>query len=175
VASVAFLRGVNVGGHKTFRPAVLARELVAFDVVNVGAAGTFVVRKTTPQATLLAELRRRLPFEAEIIVCRAREVLDLARRGPFADEPTDKRVSRFVTVMAKRPRTMPRLPLYRPAGDGWQVKIVAVSGKFALSLWRRTGRTVVYPNEIVEKNFGVSATTRNWNTIATICDILHGG
>ncbi|MBI3694456.1 MAG: hypothetical protein HY238_06415, partial [Acidobacteria bacterium] len=46
MALVVFMRGVNVGGHKAFQPSVLARELAAFDVVNVGAAGTFVIRKT---------------------------------------------------------------------------------------------------------------------------------
>ena len=46
MALVAPLRGVNVGGHRTFRPSILARELGDYDVVNVGAAGTFVVRKT---------------------------------------------------------------------------------------------------------------------------------
>ena len=44
MALVVFLRGVNVGGHKTFRPSLVANELSDFDVVNVGAAGTFVVR-----------------------------------------------------------------------------------------------------------------------------------
>jgi hypothetical protein len=42
MALIVFLRGVNVGGHRTFRPTILARELSAYDVVNVGAAGTFV-------------------------------------------------------------------------------------------------------------------------------------
>ena len=37
MALVVFMRGVNVGGHETFRPAALAKELVALDVVNVGA------------------------------------------------------------------------------------------------------------------------------------------
>ena len=45
MALIVFLRGVNVGGHRTFRPSILARELSDYDVVNVGAAGTFVVRK----------------------------------------------------------------------------------------------------------------------------------
>ena len=49
MALVVFLRGVNVGGHKTFRPAALARELAALDLVNVGAAGTFVVRAAIGQ------------------------------------------------------------------------------------------------------------------------------
>ena len=45
MALIVFLRGVNVGGHRTFRPSTLARELSDYDVVSVGAAGTFVVRK----------------------------------------------------------------------------------------------------------------------------------
>ena len=45
MAFVVFLRAVNVGGHQTFRPSVLAKELSEYDVVNIGAAGTFVVRK----------------------------------------------------------------------------------------------------------------------------------
>jgi hypothetical protein len=45
MALVVFIRGVNVGGHRTFRPSVLARGLSDYGVVNVGAAGTFVVRK----------------------------------------------------------------------------------------------------------------------------------
>jgi hypothetical protein len=39
VALVVFLRGVNVGGHRTFRPSILARDLSDYEVVNVGAAG----------------------------------------------------------------------------------------------------------------------------------------
>ncbi len=41
MAAVVFIRGVNVGGHRPFRPAAFAKELSAFDVVNIGAAGTF--------------------------------------------------------------------------------------------------------------------------------------
>lgn len=174
MALVVFMRGVNVGGHKAFQPSVLARELAGFDVVNVGAAGTFVIRKAIGQATLRAELLRRLPFQAELMICRARDLIDLARGEPFPDGPSDKDARRFVSVMAKRPRTLPRLPISQPAGDKWQVKIIGVSGRFALSLWRRVGRTFVYPNEVVEKNLAVSATTRNWNTISAICSILKG-
>lgn len=175
MALVVFLRGVNVGGHKAFQPSALARELADFDVVNVGAAGTFVIRKPISQAMLRAELLRRLPFKAELMICRSRDVIDLASGGPFPDDPSDKDVSRFVSVLAKRPRTLPPLPISQPAGDKWQVKVIGVPGRFALSLYRRLGRTVVYPNEVVEKKLSVSATTRNWNTISAICDILKGG
>lgn len=172
MALVVFLRGVNVGGHKAFQPSVLARELTGLDVVNVGAAGTFVIRQTISQTMLRAELLQRLPFKVELMICRSRDVINLASAEPFPDQPSDEDMRRFVSILAKRPRMMPPLPISQPAGDKWQVKVIEVSGRFALSLYRRLGRTVVYPNEVVEKNLGVSATTRNWNTVTAICDIL---
>ncbi len=69
IALVVFLRGVNVGGHRTFRPSILARELSDYDVVNVGAAGTFVVRKPGCRAKFRAALLRKLPFQAEVVLC----------------------------------------------------------------------------------------------------------
>jgi uncharacterized protein (DUF1697 family) len=174
MASVVFLRGVNVGGRRTFQPRVLAQELVDFGAVNVGAAGTFVIRKAIGPRALRAEFLRRLPFEAELMICAARELIALACGEPFPEEPSHKDARRFVSVLAKRPRMLPRLPISQPTGDQWQVQIVGVSGRFALSLWRRLGRTIVYPNEVVEKKLGVPATTRNWNTISAICDVLKG-
>lgn len=54
----------------------------------------------------------------------------------------------------------------------WQVKIVAASGRLVASVWRRQPGTPIYPNAVLERGFGV-ATTRNWNTVETICRILQ--
>lgn len=174
MALVVFLRGVNVGGHKTFRPSALAKELADFDVVNVGSAGTFVVRKTIRMAALRAEVLRRLPVKAEFMTCRGCDVLDLASRDPFGDALADEDVNQYVSVLANRPRTLPPLPISHPAGADWQVKVIEMTGRFALSLHRRLGRTLVYPNEVVEKKLGVRATTRNWSTISAVCKVLEG-
>ncbi|HEX4591072.1 MAG TPA: DUF1697 domain-containing protein [Gemmataceae bacterium] len=173
MALVVFLRGVNVGGRKTFQPRALANELADFDVVNVGAAGTFVIRKAVSQAVVRAEMLRRLPVQAELMICAARDLLDLASQEPFRDQSADNGVTRYVSVLAKRPPTVPRLPISRPDGEDWQVRITGLVGRFAVSLHRRMGRTLVYPNEVVEKKLGVSATTRNWNTIAAVCAVLR--
>jgi hypothetical protein len=55
MSSVVFLRAVNVGGHQKFQPSKLAKELERFGVVNLGAAGTFVVRENVSQARLRDE------------------------------------------------------------------------------------------------------------------------
>ena len=172
MAMVVFLRGANVGGHRKFLPTVLAEEMVDFDVINVGAAGTFVVGKTIGQQAVRAEFLRRLPFEAELVICPARDLINLMSGKPFPDGPSDAGERPYVSVLTKSPRTLPSLPLTKPTGDQWQVKVIRVSGKFVLSLCRRLGGALIYPNEVVEKSFGVSATTRNWNTITSICEIL---
>jgi hypothetical protein len=71
---VVLLRGVNVGGHRTYRPTTLAEQLKHLDAVNIGAAGTFVIRRPGTPAQLRAEFARRLPFDAEIMICPGREI-----------------------------------------------------------------------------------------------------
>ena len=169
MSSVVFFRAVNVGGHQKFQPGKLAKELEQFGVVNIGAAGTFVVRENVSETKLRDEVLRRLPFKPELMICPAREVLALARGDWFADAPAGKDVGRFVSVLQKAPRAKPPLPLEQPAGKKWEVRVIAITGRFALSV-RRLGQT--YSNAVVEKYLGTPATTRNWNTIESICKIL---
>jgi hypothetical protein len=35
MALIVLFRGINVGGHRAFRPSVLAKELGIYDAVNV--------------------------------------------------------------------------------------------------------------------------------------------
>ena len=170
---VVFMRGVNVGSAKRFQPSLLAKELGHLGVSNLGAAGTFIVRGTLGESALRAEFLRRLPFPCELMVCQGRDLLKLAATEPFPDSPEGSDLRRLVSVLAKRPPKAPALPWSYPAGDQWQVKLVGVSGRFVLCHWRRLGRSFLEPNGVVEKQFGVSATTRNWNTILRICKLLQ--
>ena len=172
--SVVFLRGVNVGGNKVFRPSLLAAELARYGVINVGAAGTFVVRGAVTQAVLRAEICRRLAFDCDVMICDAREVLDLVAADPFRDYPGPPDVTRYVTVLSKRPRSVPPLPMVAPPGDRWEVNIFDVRGRFVLSLWRRLGDKFLDPGRLVgDTSFGVTGTTRNWNTIVKIAARLE--
>src|SRR5919198_2504110 len=99
MALVTFLRGVNVGGHRTFRPSLLANQLKDYGVVNIGAAGTFVVCKPVSQTRLRSELLRRLPFEGEGMMCTGQEVIAAASNNPFDREPSRSDIVRFVSVL----------------------------------------------------------------------------
>jgi uncharacterized protein (DUF1697 family) len=172
MALVVFLRGVNVGGHKTFRPSLLANELSDFDVVNLGAAGTFVVRKRISQANLRAEFLRRLPFEAEVVICKGDDVLALASGNPFTGQPAGPKIVRFVSILAERAQSLSSTPLSLPSGGEWSVKILSTKDRFVLGLYRREMKTLRYLGQL-DKIFGVPATIRNWNTITAIAKILQ--
>jgi uncharacterized protein (DUF1697 family) len=174
MSSVVFFRAVNVGGHQKFQPSVLAKKLADFGVVNIGAAGTFVVREPVTAAKLRAEIHRQLPFQPELIICPAREVITLARSDPFRKKPAGIDTVSYVTILQKALKNLPALPLEQPSGKKWEVRVFGVSGRFVLSFWQRQQKGILYPNAVVEKQFGVSATTRNWNTIAAIAEALAG-
>jgi uncharacterized protein (DUF1697 family) len=171
MALVVFLRGVNVGGHRTLRPAELARQLKHLDVVNIGAAGTFVVRKPVTIAKLRAELTRRLPFETDIMICDGKEMSGLMTRHPYAGQPASKDVVRFVSVLPQRARVKPSLPIQLPATGEWLLRLLAVEGRYAYGAYRRDMKVVGYLGQI-DRLLGVQVTTRNWNTIAAIAKVL---
>jgi uncharacterized protein (DUF1697 family) len=171
VALVVLLRGVNVGGHKTFRPKTLAGQLKHLDAVNIGAAGTFVIRKPITQKQLRAELTRRLPFDAEIIICKGRDISGLMERNPFKGRAARRDIVRFVSVLSKRPRATPSLPLSLPSGGKWLLKILAREDRFVIGQYRRRMKAVGYLGKIDEL-FGVPVTTRNWNTVTAIAEVL---
>jgi uncharacterized protein (DUF1697 family) len=171
MALVVFLRGVNVGGHRTFRPSLLAKELSRYDVVNVGAAGTFVVRKPGSRATFRAELLRRLPFETEVALCHGRDLLRLETEHPFGSKPSSTDTVRFVSILAKASRVRASAPITLPPEGEWLLRVIALQNRFVFGEYRRHMKTIGYLGQI-DKLFGVPATTRNWNTILTIVRIL---
>ena len=173
MAIVVFLRGVNVGGHKTFRPSVLASELSDYDVVNVGAAGTFVVRKPGPRAKFRAELLQKLPFETEVMLCDGRDLIRLEIENPFGTEPPRPDIVRFVSVLSKPGRARASYPITLPPSGEWFLRIIASKKRFVFGVYRRHMKAIGYLGQI-DKLFGGPATTRNWNTIIAVVRILKG-
>ena len=174
MALVVLLRGVNVGGYRTFRPKALADELKHLGAVNIGAAGTFVIRNAITQAQLRAELARRLPFDTEVIICKGREVVSLMSQGHFADQPVRPDIVRFVSVLSRNPRSEPSMPFCLPSRGKWLLKILGRENQFVVGLYRRQMKAIGYLGQ-VDRLFGVPATTRNWNTFTAIANVLDDG
>jgi uncharacterized protein (DUF1697 family) len=173
VALVVFLRGVNVGGHRTFRPTKLAESLQHLGAVNIGAAGTLVLRQPMTQAQARAEVARNLPFVAEIVVCQGREVTRLISEDPYEGQSLRGGVVRFVSVLSRRPRSTPSMPMQFPSSGQWLMKILARENRFVIGMYRRHMKVIGLLGT-VDRLFGVPVTTRNWNTMVAIAGVLRG-
>jgi len=168
---IVFFRGINVGGHRALRPSVLARELAIYDAVNVGAAGTLVVRKPGLRAKFLAELRRKLPFEAIIASCEGRDLIRLEMENPFGSESPPADVVQFVSILSAGGRRGVSLPITLPEGGEWLVRIIGSKNRLVYGVYRRRMKTIGYLGQI-DRLFGAAATTRSWNTILSVLRIL---
>ena len=169
---VVFLRAVNVGRTNLCRPALLAKQLNKFGVVNIGAVGTFVVRENVSEPILRNAIAKKLPFKCEIMICPARDIIELVSTNPFAEHASGLDITRFVNVLAKRLAHPPALPLCLPSENDWILKVIAIQNKFVLGLYRRQMKAISYLGKI-EKLLGVPATNRNWNTIQKVAKILQ--
>jgi uncharacterized protein (DUF1697 family) len=145
--------------------------LAKFGVINIGGVGTFVVRENVSESSLRTAIAKKLPFKCEIIICPARDVIKLASKDPFARQSSGPDITRFVNVLAKRPPSPPALPVSLPSDGDWQLKVIAIKDRFVLGLYRRQMKAISYLGKI-EKLLGVPATTRNWNTIQKVAQVL---
>lgn len=172
MALVVLLRGVNVGGNKTFRPSVLAQQLKHLDVVSVGAAGTFVVKKPVAVARVREEIAKRLPFACAIITFPAKDVAKILATQHFEGHPDKKEIVRFVSVLATKPKAPPEIPFTLPARGRWLVNVLAREDRFVYGVFRREMRVVERLREL-DKIFGDPLTTRSFSTYVAVAKALE--
>jgi hypothetical protein len=120
---------------------------------------------------LRSEIARRLPFEADITICRGREIRELVARDFFAGRPARPEIVRFVSVLSRVPRSVPRLPKFLPSRDRWLMVVLALDGRFVVGLHRRHMKVIGCLTEL-DEIFGVRATTRSWNTLVAIAKAI---
>ena len=118
------------------------------------------------------KIERALPDElgAEVTVLlrTLSEVVGIVKRDPFKKNRVP-RAKPFVTFMSETPGETPALPLRSRKGD---VEVFEIVGTEAFSLSIEENGRFGFPNNFIEKEFGVPATTRNWNTVCKVAAAL---
>jgi uncharacterized protein (DUF1697 family) len=151
---------------------MLASQLQDYGLVNIGAAGTFVVCNPVSQRRLRSELLQRLPFEVQMTMCTGEELMAAASNNPFDDKPPRSGIVRFVSILSQPPQLSPSIPACIPAKGKWLVRILSRHDRFLFGVYRREMKTITCIGKI-DNLFGVLATTRNWNVIRAILKVLE--
>ena len=170
---VALLRGINVGGHKLIKMEALAKVFVSTRVQNVrsfAASGNVVFDSHEEDAAALAKKFERRLHQAfghhiTVIVLPVQKLASLTKRNPFKRVVDDKDVMLCAVFFAAEPPKL-KLPI-KSVTDNLEVFKVRDRVAFVVCRRKKNG-WFGFPNNFVEKQFGVPATTRQWRTIEKI-------
>jgi uncharacterized protein (DUF1697 family) len=174
---VALLRGVNVGGRKVVMSDLrrVFVELGHSDVTTYLQSGNVVFRSPVDQPVRLAgdieeRIAENLAVSVTVLVRTGADLDRVVAGNPFGG-PTADLTKLHVTFLAEPPDPGRLVRLQPESGEPDEF---SVSGREVyLRCPNGYGRTKLN-NAFFERRFGVAATTRNWNTVTKLRELLGG-
>ena len=169
---IAFLRGINVGGHKRVGMDGLRKAVEALGFQNVEtllASGNllFTTRATGGRALAAAierRIQRRFGLEVSVILRTRHDLQKLLDADPFKNIRVTPRARLFVTFLSEKPRTTLKIPYQSPDKSFRIFRRIGRDLCSVLTLgpqWSKNLRQM----DILEKEFGKKITTRSWSTV----------
>ena len=174
VTYVAFLLGINVGGHRKVAMSDLKRAVQASGFQNVRTllnSGNVVFELAEKDASVIMKkfellLQKTFGFEVKVITRTMKDIQKLVASDPFKKITITPDTRLYITFLTEKPTTDLEIPYETPEEDFKIIKVTdsEVISVLTLSPTRRTTDGM----NILVKGFGKTITTRNWNTILKI-------
>ncbi len=175
---IAFLRGINVGGNKIIKMDALASAFTAAGFRNVKtyiASGNVIFDSRATNIDGLekkAEKKLLEIFGHEIVVV----IFPVAELQALIESNAFKRVTSHADAMLlvtflKTKIKSGKLPIESKTEN---LKVFAMQDRvaFTVALRKKTG-WFGFPNNFIEKELGVAATTRQWRTLKKVVAVAN--
>lgn len=171
---VAFLRGINLGGHKQIQMAELRTMFESMGFKNVRTllnSGNVLFEAAEGGKSALVkkieqELKKTFGHEIAVILWTSREIQDLVDSNPFKKIKVTPETRLYVTFLSEKPKSNIKVPHESPEED---FKILTVHDGAVFSVVTlKPNRGTTDAMSFLEKEFGKRVTTRNWNTVTKI-------
>jgi uncharacterized protein (DUF1697 family) len=171
---VAFLRGINVGGHKLIKMDQLVRIFTDAGFKNVRTyiqCGNVIFESRSANKASLTKkiekaLRETLGYEVTVVLRTLSELESIVTRNPFKRRASGTDVMQCVVFLADEPVNKKQIPIISTT-ENLEVFEVADGAVFTIARRKKNG-WFGFPNNFVEKQFGVAGTTRQWSTVNKI-------
>lgn len=171
---VAFLRGINVSGQKIIRMEKLIQIFASLKLKNIKTyiqSGNVIFDSTEKNTDVLTKkiefgLNKSLGYKVTVLLRTMPELEKMVMSNPFKKIKTDENVKPYVTFLSEAPKIKWELPFQSKKKD---IEVFEIKNRdvFCLGLPLPDGR-FGFPNTFIEKEFNISATTRNWATVNKI-------
>jgi uncharacterized protein (DUF1697 family) len=172
----AFLRGINVSGKKQIKMDALRNAFLSWGFVKVStllASGNilFDANSDDPQMiseTIAAGIRTSFGFDVNVFIRTITELKAMAAREPFKGYTESAQLKLYATFLNHKAAPRFSIPYLSP---GKELEILSVSDREVFSVVHLSPRYgTVDMMAFLEKEFGSTLTTRNWNTMIKILD-----
>jgi uncharacterized protein (DUF1697 family) len=170
VRYVAFLRGINIGKRRVKNDALgkVFADLGYQNVKVLIASGNVVFDADQQDelkltATIETALEQALGFTVSTMLRSVPELRAMLDADPFTGIDVTKQTRLYVTLLAEK--TTSAMPLPYASDDG-NFRILSRTDREVYSVLTIVeGSRTVDLMAVLEKEYGKSVTTRNWNTI----------
>jgi uncharacterized protein (DUF1697 family) len=176
---VAFLRAINVGGRAVVKMTDLREAFAAAgcrDVRTYIQSGNVIFESPEKNTTALFQKVRvqacdLVGQETGIVFRTVCELEGMVKSAPFQGHEAEPGIKLCVVFLSQGPRSKPRFPLVSlpEAVEAVGMKNLDV---FVVSRRKKNGFHG-FPNNFIEKQLGVEATTRNWSTILKVVELVR--
>lgn len=168
---ISFLRGINVSGQKIIKmqDLVLLFESFGFsDVKTYLQSGNVLFDSDETDTSKIIKIIddgifNKLGYRVTVILRTKQELLAIVDSNPFRDY--DGNIKYYVTFLAEISEQPPTLPIQM---NDIENKVFKNENNNVFTVGFNVKGRYGFPNVFIEKEFGVPATTRNWNTILKI-------
>lgn len=174
---VAFLRGINVGGHHKVPMKELSSfmQLLGFSnietLLNTGNIVFESANKNIHEIETLLESRlaEKFEFSIPVIVRGAEQIQKLQEHNPFSTIEITKDIRLYVTFLKEKSIGEVELPW---KSEDQSFTILEVFDGAVISVLDLSKNKTPKGMDDLEKIFGKKITTRNWNTVLKVANKL---
>lgn len=167
---VALLRSVNVGGKNILKMEDLRslfHQMKFSEVTSYIQSGN-ILFESDPfypeelEKNIEQQIQAQFRKEIMVMVRSVKAIENLIGQNPFEQYQKIPEIKLYVSFLKSRPGEVPPLPIIS-IKDG--LEIIQVNDQYAFVTSRKVRRMYGFPNNLVEKELNIPATTRNWNTL----------
>ncbi|MCD6010553.1 MAG: hypothetical protein K0Q79_415 [Flavipsychrobacter sp.] len=169
---VAFLRGFNASGQVSMEELNEQFGLCGFHNVKTYIQTDNVVFETedTDEAAIARkiekQLKDKLGFEVKVIIRMLHEIKNVLKNNPYINMNKQER-NLYVTFLSEVPSPLVRGALEVYSNDAEDARLF----KREVYIHSNNYGKTCFPNSLIEKKFGVTATTRNWSLLNRILEL----
>jgi uncharacterized protein (DUF1697 family) len=172
---VAFLRGINVGGHASIKKADLkaAFEKMGFGGVKTVLASGNVVFTARPgdekilRAEIEAGLEKAYKRNISVLLRNLDHIEQLLLSEPFKGIENTPGIRLYVTFLSPGAKQPDITTPFTAPGKEFRILRATVTEVFSVVDLEK-GKGTPEAMALLEKEFGSDLTTRNWNTVSKI-------